>query len=306
MAQHLIDPASIKANVREHYGEFARAQQQGEATGCCSPGTTSSSVGCGCGTTSSSVGCGCGSGCCSSGAGSDIALYDAATLGAMPAEIAGVTRGCGNPIALATLRPGEVVLDLGSGGGLDVLLAAQQVGPDGYVYGVDMTDEMLFLALKNAAKVGATNVGFLKGEIEAIPLPDHAVDVIISNCVINLSPEKGQALREAFRVLKPGGRLAVSDIVIDGALDDLPVDELQVRAALSWAGCIAGALTADEYRRLLVEAGFARIELTVTARYSGADILPELPPALATIERQVLDELASRFTSMSISAYRSQ
>jgi ubiquinone/menaquinone biosynthesis C-methylase UbiE len=196
-----------------------------------------------------------------------------------------------------------VVLDLGSGGGIDVLLAAQRVEPDGFVYGVDMTDEMLDLARRNAARRGASNVEFRKGYIEEIPLPDATVDVIISNCVINLSPDKGKALHEAFRVLKPGGRLAVSDVVVDGDLSDLPVSEAQVRAALSWAGCVAGALTADDFRARLAEAGFEAINVDVQRRYSLED-LGQDAPSVAGLPDEVARKLVGRFTSANISARR--
>jgi ubiquinone/menaquinone biosynthesis C-methylase UbiE len=208
-------------------------------------------------------------------------------------------------VGLAGLRAGEVVLDLGSGGGLDVLLAAQRVGPQGFVYGLDMTDEMLDLARRNAEKTGATNVAFLKGDIERIPLPDASVDVIISNCVINLVPDKGQALREAWRVLRPGGRLAVSDIVIDPNLEGLPVSEAQIRGALSWVGCIAGALTTKEYQALLAKAGFEEIQIEIQHRYSAADLVhlvsQEMPLKLAP---EVLRDLVGRFTSSTITAKR--
>lgn len=196
------------------------------------------------------------------------------------------------------------MLDLGSGGGLDVLLAARRVGPTGYVYGLDMTDEMLAVARRNAAKAGASNVEFLKGDIERIPLPDASVDVIISNCVINLSPDKGEVLCEAFRVLRPGGRLAVSDIVVDGDLDGLPVSEIQIRAALNWAGCIAGALTSAQYRRLLADAGFARVEIDIRQRYTAVDMLAYAPDTLAVLPAAVVDELVGRFTSSSVTAWK--
>jgi SAM-dependent methyltransferase len=175
--------------------------------------------------------------------------------------------GCGNPTALAELRPGETVLDLGSGGGIDVLLSARRVGPTGFAYGLDMTDEMLALAERNRREAGAENVRFLKGTIEQIPLPDSTVDVVISNCVINLSADKGAVLREAFRVLKPGGRFAVSDIVV---LKDLPAT---IRTSMeSWAGCVAGALHERDYRARLAAAGFAAPEVQVTRTYSLADL----------------------------------
>src|SRR5262249_12974068 len=189
---------------------------------------------------------------------STVDLDTADEASAVPAAALLASLGCGNPTALAALAPGEVVLDLGSGGGIDVLLSARRVGPTGFAYGLDMTDEMLALAERNRAAQGATNVRFLKGHIEAIPLPDEGVDVVISNCVVNLSADKGQVLREAFRVLRPGGRFAVSDVAVQGALP------AAVRADLeAWAGCVAGALEEDEYRRLLGEAGFAEIDVEV-------------------------------------------
>jgi ubiquinone/menaquinone biosynthesis C-methylase UbiE len=201
--------------------------------------------------------------------------------------------------------PGEVVLDLGAGGGMDVLLAAQRVGPQGFVYGLDMTDEMLELARRNAQKAGATNVAFIKGEIEKIPLPDASVDVIISNCVINLSPDKAEALGEAFRVLRPGGRLAVSDIVIDGDLTELPLSEEKIREALSWVGCIGGALTMREYRQFLEAAGFESVALEVKHLYSIGDVASLVPrELLVSLAPRVLEDLVRRFTSSAITARR--
>jgi arsenite methyltransferase len=189
-------------------------------------------------------------------------LYDASQTGQIPAEAMLASLGCGNPTALAKLNPGEVVLDLGSGGGIDVLLSARRVGPSGKAYGLDMTDEMLALANENKQKAGAENVEFLKGEIEHIPLPDNSVDVIISNCVINLSADKDRVLREAFRVLKPGGRLAISDVVTRGEMQP------EIReSVLLWAGCIAGALEEKEYRNKLADAGFDQVELEPTRIY---------------------------------------
>ena len=205
------------------------------------------------------AGCGCG---CSSQtgvtAGDPITrdLYDDSEVGSLPTEAVAASLGCGNPTALATLSPGEAVLDLGSGGGIDVLLSARRVGPTGKVYGLDMTDEMLALARENARKAGASNVEFLKGEIESIPLPDGAVDVIISNCVINLSADKDRVLGEAFRVLKPGGRLAVSDIVVRGEVPASIKRSLEL-----WAGCVAGALEVSEYRAKLEAAGFVDVDV---------------------------------------------
>ena len=231
-------------------------------------------------------------------------FYDADELAQIPDAAAQGSLGCGNPTALAALQPGETVLDLGSAGGIDVFLAAQRVGATGFVYGVDMTDAMLALARRNADRGGFTNVEFRKGQIEALPLADAAVDVIISNCVINLSPDKTQTLGEAWRVLKPGGRLAVSDIVIDGALDDLPVDEQTVRTALQWAGCIAGALTVEQFKAALTAAGFTEITIEVKHRYSLADLGQDMESVAATLSPDVAQELVHRFVSANINAVR--
>ena len=188
-------------------------------------------------------------------------LYACGETAELPAEAVAASLGCGNPSALAQLNPGEVVLDLGSGGGIDVLLSARRVGPTGKAYGLDMTDEMLALARENQRKAGVGNVEFLKGEIEAIPLPDDSVDVIISNCVINLSGDKPRVFREAARVLSPGGRFAVTDIVADADMD-----AATRRDMAQWTGCIAGALTADEFRSELEAAGFDEIEIRETHR----------------------------------------
>src|SRR6201988_1872705 len=193
-------------------------------------------------------------------------LYSASEGEQVPEEAMLASLGCGNPTALAQLNPGEVVLDLGSGGGIDVLLSARRVGPTGKAYGLDMTDEMLALANENKRKAGAENVEFLRGEIENIPLPDNSVDVIISNCVINLSADKDRVLREAFRVLKPGGRFAVSDVVTRGEVD------AQIRQnMLLWVGCVAGALEENEYRDKLVSAGFEQVEIEPTRIYRVED-----------------------------------
>jgi SAM-dependent methyltransferase len=213
-----------------------------------------------------------GSSCCGAAPGAGCAdpittnLYDAAQIGQLPEEAVLASLGCGNPTALAQLKPGETVLDLGSGGGIDVLLSARRVGPAGKAYGLDMTDEMLALANENKRKAGIDNVEFLKGEIESIPLPDNSVDVIISNCVINLSADKNKVLREAFRVLKPGGRFAVSDVVTRGEI--LP--EIR-QSVLAWVGCIAGALDEDDYRGKLAAAGFEQIGIEPTRIYRAED-----------------------------------
>ena len=214
--------------------------------------------------------CGCGTSCDAKGAGWDPItsdLYEAGQTQGIPAEALLASLGCGNPTALATLSPGETVLDLGSGGGIDVLLSAQRVGPTGKAYGLDLTDEMLKLARENQRKSGLTNVEFLRGEIENIPLPSESVDVIISNCVINLSADKARVIREAHRVLNPGGRFAVSDVVLRG---DLP--EPVLKSVGLWTGCVSGALHEDEYRRLLLAAGFTDISIEPTRVYSHEDV----------------------------------
>src|SRR5438094_10474682 len=193
-------------------------------------------------------------------------LYASGETAALPAEAVAASLGCGNPTALAALRPGDTVLDLGSGGGIDVLLSAQRVGPTGKAYGLDMTDEMLALARENQRKAGVENVEFLKGEIEDIPLPDGSVDVIISNCVINLSADKDRVLAEAFRVLKPGGQLAVSDVVVRGEVPPAIRKSVEL-----WIGCVAGALEEQEYREKLTKAGFGAIDLEPTRIYRVED-----------------------------------
>ena len=232
----------IKTIVKEKYGEAALRVKSGGSS-CC--GATASN-GCADPITSN--------------------LYDAAQTGQLPEEAVLASLGCGNPTALANLNAGEVVLDLGSGGGIDVLLSARRVGPTGKAYGLDMTDEMLALANENKRKAGVENVEFLKGEIENVPLPDNSVDVIISNCVINLSADKDRVLREAFRVLKPGGRLAVSDVVTRG--DIMP--EIR-KSVLLWVGCVAGALDENDYRNKLSAAGFEHIDIEPTRIYRAED-----------------------------------
>ena len=236
--------ADIKEMVKEKYGQAALRVKAG-GTSCCA---------------SNPVG--------SSGCGDPITvnLYDASQATQIPEEALLASLGCGNPTALARLNPGETVLDLGSGGGIDVLLSARRVGPTGKAYGLDMTDEMLALANENKRKSGIDNVEFLKGEIEHIPLPDNSVDVVISNCVINLSADKDRVLREAFRVLKPGGRFAVSDVVTRGEI--LP--EIR-QSALLWVGCVAGALEENEYCSKLAAAGFEQIDVEPTRIYRAED-----------------------------------
>jgi SAM-dependent methyltransferase len=240
--------SDLKQSIKEKYGEAASRV---------AAGTTSSSC---CGT----------SACCGATTATwdpiTANLYDDREKAGLPAEAILASLGCGNPTALAELRPGEVVLDLGSGGGIDVLLSAKRVGPTGKVYGLDMTDEMLALANENKRRAGAENVEFLKGDIEQIPLPDESVDVIISNCVINLSADKRNVLREAFRVLKPGGRFAVSDVVVRGYVPEAVRTSMEL-----WIGCVAGALEEQEFIRLLREAGFAKPSIEPTRIYKAED-----------------------------------
>lgn len=237
------EASDIKEVVKQKYGEAAVRAQSGGRSSCC--GATPD--------------CGCVDPITAN-------LYDASQVGQIPEQALLASLGCGNPTALASLNPGETVLDLGSGGGIDVLLSARRVGPLGNAYGLDMTDEMLALANENKRKSGVENVEFLKGEIENIPLPDNSVDVIISNCVINLSADKDKVLREAFRVLKPGGRFAVSDVVTRGEI--LP--EIR-QSVLAWVGCIAGALEENEYRAKLAQAGFEQVEIEPTRIYRTED-----------------------------------
>ena len=241
--------------------------------------------------------CGCGTSSCCGPDPITSNLYDESQAAAIPAEAMLASLGCGNPTALAELRAGEVVLDLGSGGGIDVLLSAKRVGPTGKAYGLDMTDEMLALARENQVRSGLTNVEFLRGEIEHIPLPDDSVDVIISNCVINLSADKDRAIAEAFRVLKPGGRFAVSDVVVKD--DDVP-DEVR-RSMELWVGCVAGALSHDSYRDKLQRAGFERIDIEPTRIYRAADARQFLDEARLA-DDEMLAQIDGRFMSAFIRA----
>src|SRR5690349_3711306 len=222
----MSEPIEIHEVVKERYGAIA----SGTASSCCGSGDN----GCGCNTQ----------------------LYDNNLLEGLPADVTNISLGCGDPVTIAALHPGETVLDLGSGGGIDCFLAARQVGPDGYVIGVDMTPAMLEKANANKAKMGLTNVEFRQGQIEALPVADNSIDVIMSNCVINLTPDKAPVFREAFRVLKPGGRLAVSDIVTEGEFSP----ELRADTA-RWAECVTGAIDSDEYLALIRAAGFVKIEV---------------------------------------------
>ncbi len=236
---------NIKEVVQDRYGQAALRVTEGKSSSCCGA-----------------------SACCGEETWDPITsnLYDEQQKAGVPAEAMLASLGCGNPTALANLNPGETVLDLGSGGGIDVLLSAKRVGPTGKAYGLDMTDEMLALARENQRKAGATNVEFLKGEIETIPLPDNSVDVIISNCVINLSGDKDKVLKEAFRVLKPGGRFAVSDVVVRGNVPD------EVRRSMDlWVGCVGGALKDSDYIAKLARSGFDDIDIEPTRIYDAED-----------------------------------
>ena len=265
---------SIKTVVQQKYGEAARKARSGARADC-----------------------GCGTSACCDPITSD--LYDDTQAAAIPAAALLASLGCGNPTALAELRSGETVLDLGSGGGIDVLLSAQRVGPTGKVYGLDMTDDMLTLARENQQASGLTNVEFLKGEIEHIPLPDNSVDVIISNCVINLSADKDRVIAEAFRVLKPGGRFAVSDVVVRG--EGMP--EALQRSMELWVGCVAGALEERRYREALTRAGFQRVDVEPTRVYRAADARQFLAEA-GIADETVLAEMDGRFMSAFVRAQK--
>ena len=251
----------IKEAVKEKYGQAATRQAS-----CCDPITSN--------------------------------LYSSDQTTELPEEAVQASLGCGNPTALAKLQPGEIVLDLGSGGGIDVLLSAKRVAPGGKAYGLDMTDEMLALARENQRKAGVTNVEFLKGEIENIPLPDNSVDVVISNCVINLSADKEKVLREAFRVLKPGGRFAVSDVVVRGSVPD------EVKRSMElWIGCIAGALKDSEYITKLAKAGFEAIDIEPTRVYSIADARQFLAGQGMDVEA-IAPQIENKFISAFIRAVK--
>ncbi|MFP5266847.1 MAG: arsenite methyltransferase [Acidobacteriota bacterium] len=260
---------TVQEQVKAKYGSAARAvAESGSVQACCDPGLR----------------------CCDPITAN---LYSTDEKGRIPEKAALASLGCGNPTALIELHPGETVLDLGSGGGIDVLLSAQRVGPTGKAYGLDMTEEMLALARANQRHAGVTNVEFLKGEIENIPLPDRSVDVIISNCVINLSADKDRVLSEAFRVLKPGGRFAVSDVVTRGSVPD------QVRQSmLLWVGCIAGALEENEYVDKLVKAGFTNVSVEPTRVYNVEDARQFLTEAGVDV-----DELAPQVHQKFLSAF---
>jgi arsenite methyltransferase len=269
-----MNEADIKEIVKEKYGQAARRVSAGK-TSCCG-GSAAEGIPSARDPVTSD-------------------LYGAGEKALLPMAAVSASLGCGNPTALAELKPGETVLDLGSGGGIDVLLSARRVGPAGRVYGLDMTDEMLGLARKNAAEAGAGNVEFLKGELEAIPLPDGSVDVIISNCVINLSADKDRALREAFRVLRPGGRFAVSDIVVKGEMPTAIKKSVEL-----WIGCVAGAMEETEYKARLTAAGFTDIEIVPTRIYRAEDARDFLEQA--GLDVALAREADGKFTSAFVRA----
>jgi len=270
--------SDVREVVRQKYGEAAKRVTQGAGASCCSSGPVSSC----CGAAPATIG------------GSDpitANLYDTVQADAVPDTALLASLGCGNPTALAELKPGETVLDLGSGGGIDVLLSARRVGPTGVAYGLDMTDEMLALAQENKRKSGLTNVHFLKGEIEHIPLPANSVDVIISNCVINLSADKDRVLAEAFRVLKPNGRFAVSDVVVRGEVPPAMRRNMEL-----WIGCVAGALSDREYLDKLARAGFTGAGIEVTRVY-GVDDAREFLAAQSADLQQLAAQVDGKFVS---------
>ena len=283
---------NVKSAVREKYAQAALAVKSGKSSCCGDPAFSNvrekrdnprndpSLSACGCGDPITSN------------------LYDVTHTAILPEEAVLASLGCGNPTALTQLNPGEVVLDLGSGGGIDVLLSAKRVGPTGKAFGLDMTDEMLALANENKRKAGAKNVEFLKGEIENIPLPDNSVDVIISNCVINLSADKGRVLREAFRVLRPGGRFAVSDVVTRGKMND----DIR-RSVLLWVGCVAGALEDSEYRGKLAAAGFEEITIEPTRIYHVEDAREFLAESGVDVDR-IAAEVDGKFMSAFVRAVK--
>ena len=269
-------PAEMKEQVKQKYGSAARAvSESGSLQACCDPGLR----------------------CCDP---ITTNLYSDGEKGLIPEKAVLASLGCGNPTALIELKPGEVVLDLGSGGGIDVLLSARRVAPGGKAYGLDMTDDMLALARENQRKAGVENVEFLKGEIENIPLSDNSVEVIISNCVINLSADKDRVLREAFRVLKPGGRFAVSDVIVRGAVPDAIRQSM-----LLWVGCMAGALEEQDYRARLVAAGFADVSFEPTRIYNVEDARQFLTEAGVDVDA-IAPEVDGKFLSAFIRAVKPQ
>jgi SAM-dependent methyltransferase len=269
-------PAEVKEQVKQKYGSAARAvAESGTLQACCDPGLR----------------------CCDPITAN---LYSDGEKGLIPEKAVQASLGCGNPTALIDLKPGDVVLDLGSGGGIDVLLSARRVAPGGKAYGLDMTDDMLALARENQRKAGVENVEFLKGEIENIPLPGNSVDVVISNCVINLSADKDRVLRETFRVLKPGGRFAVSDIVVLGA-----VPSAVRQSMLLWVGCMAGALEEQDYRARLIAAGFTDVTIEPTRIYNVEDARRSLTEAGVDVDA-IAPQVEGKFLSAFIRAVKPQ
>lgn len=282
--ENLIEREDVRELVRQKYGEAALRVLKGQGSACCGGAGESSDAAC-CGEKPAQA-----EGGCCTGVDDPITsnLYSDTEAGQIPEAALLASLGCGNPTALAQLNEGEVVLDLGSGGGIDVLLSARRVGPTGFAYGLDMTDPMLELAERNRQEAGAQNVKFLKGHIEEIPLPDSSVDVIISNCVINLSADKDRVLREAFRVLKPGGRFAVSDVVVEGGLPDSLRKDMEM-----YVGCVSGALEVNEYLEKLGAAGFEDAAIEPTRRYRFSDLegswAPKGVAAMTAAEKQAVD-----------------
>lgn len=275
----------VKENVRQRYGAIADTVRQGTPSGCCGPATDTGLP---------------------YSAASEIelftGLYDAEETAGLPGTVTDASLGCGNPTAIAELRPGDTVLDLGSGGGIDCFLAARQVGPSGHVIGLDMTPAMLRLANENKAKIGARNVEFRQGEMEEMPVKDASIDVIISNCVINLSPDKDAVFAEAFRVLKPGGRLAVSDIVTHGN----PPDRLK-RSIEAWVGCVAGALDEEVYLQKMRDAGFADVRVIARSAYGtemleGTDLETEIESLLGSVDVSTIHDY--KIVSAKIAAHK--
>ena len=280
--ENLIEREDVRELVKRKYGEAALKVINGSQASCCG-GSSSASDSC-CGSSEPSEG-----DCCSNVKDPITSnLYSDAEASEIPESAILASLGCGNPTALAELKPGEIILDLGSGGGIDVLLSAKRVGPTGFAYGLDMTDAMLELAEKNRLEANAENVKFLKGHIEDIPLPDNSVDVIISNCVINLSSDKGKVISEAFRVLKPGGRFAVSDVVVEGELPDAVRRDMEL-----YVGCVAGAMETGEYLSRLRAAGFVEPTIEATRRYYFSDIegswAPKGVQSMSEDEKRALD-----------------
>lgn len=297
MAEELIERADVREIVRQKYGAAALTVLQGQGAACCGGGIGKKGSSTIAGEAPAKDEWACCDGVNPDAISSN--LYTDVEAGQIPEAALLASLGCGNPTALAELAPGETVLDLGSGGGIDVLLSAKRVGPSGFAYGLDMTDEMLALAEKNKAEAGAENVRFLKGHIEEIPLPDNTVDVIISNCVINLSGDKDKVLREAFRVLKRGGRFAVSDVVLLGDLPDAVRDDM-----MAYVGCVAGALKRDEYLAKLTSAGFVDATMEPTRTYSFADLdaVTSGTGAMANLSKDEREELDGRVVSCFIRA----